>query len=138
MLARDPVLHLGEPDPALAGEHAVAAVDHRLAADAGGGEPREPRLEAGIRRPASTKSCRRQFSSATSCAHRTAARPRRGRLVDRVGSRGRAPSGVGEDVELEVVVGGDQLVEAGERLVERPRAVDRASVNAGTMRRVTA
>ena len=106
------------------GEDPVAAVDLGRAPDAGGGEPREPRDLRGQ----AARGERERAADPVLEHHLLGVDERRGRgrggsSVRRL-SRQSAVSRVREDVELEVVVGRVELVEALERLVERPRAVD--------------
>ena len=124
MFARDPVLHLGELDPPLAGEDAKRLVDLGRATGAAGGEAGEARAQRGQvapgkREAAANPVLERHLLRVDEC--------RRARLRRFVGTPALATQRdlcVGEDVELEMVGTGVELVEVGEHVAERLRAVD--------------
>jgi hypothetical protein len=123
-LACDPVLHLGEPDPPLAGKDLEAAVDLGRAADPRGGEAGEARRP----RRGPPRRDREQLSDPV-LEHdlpgvRRRSRPRPGRLVGATAFAAERRGRVREDVELEVVVDPVELVEPAQHLVERLGAVD--------------
>ena len=124
MLSGDPVLHLGEPDPALRREHRVGAVDLGRAPGAGGGQPGDPgnlpRQVAGGEREGAADPVLEHHLLGVDQRRR----PRPRRLVRAAALPAERGLGVREDVELEVVVGGVELVEARQGRVERPRPVD--------------
>ena len=123
-LARERVLHLGEAHEAGAREDAVGAID----AVAGAGEARDEPVDARDLRGQAAPEAAAELEGVVGeqdvvGVGRGAPAGTRGLVGAVVGARQRG-RGVREDVELEVVVGERELVEALERLLQRRRPID--------------
>ncbi len=130
-LARERVLHLGEAHQPRAGEDPIGAVH----AAAGAREARDEPVDAWDLGGHPPSEAAEQPEGVVGeqhvvgvCAHPAA---RAGRLLGAVVGARQRGAGVGEDVELEVVVCERQLLEALERLLQRGGGVDATQAEGG-------